>query len=810
MNLGNKKKGNNRGGLSLYYCLEGTQAKDTKFVYNDVKNITKESVELHNSYRSSSKSFGVSAGATVGYGHKLQMTGNGGSISVSRSNQNTVETIHANENFRNVNEVHNNTGTMTLSGFNQEGGKVTGNIEKVEVISRKNTSTTTGSSKGVNLGISANGVLSSVTINASRINGNRAFVDKQSTFVVGEGSSLTIGRVENTGAIIGKEGNSGLKIDEYTGKDIHNHDTMKTVGITAGTDGAGVNYENSVKEGITRNTVIGSPEIGRAEGAPINTDISKANETTREEHRKTNVFLEPQTIDYAMNPGKFKEDFEVAVLEGKATGEAILKTIENLVNGRKSSDMADPERRTLNEIKESIIRVKTAPQMESIAEAKDLNSPDVLKELGIAAIEKYDPYDPNLPIKVRQRVENTLEDGKIPGVFYDEITNKIFVYKGMEDDLEIRAGIAREWKISEDLKDGKGKPNEEGRVKATVAGELAYDDMMKRGREGKTGTISTDRFADAVMDEDSEVTSDDTTEEVRKFDEEYSQFMKKVDEARMKIISKKQEIGSDEFRNNLKMYSNKSPYPFTVVSPYFGYYYLESREQKKYFERITDIDGLSFTGLMIDKFDPSGYEKLKNSKEYTIGMLKANINSYESAEKHFKENGLELGTFTIANELTKQNFVSQDEIIKLKTRLGIGAIITNADGLNITLRNASIKSYIEINVSEGNKKGEKFVTITRYTRLGDKFEKPYDLVAGFPSNKELGNPYTLLSHYERHKIFDKGRYVVTGKTDKDIKKEIIESINVLRNNEILNIKKIDPWEYKDYLNYKQRRKKGNK
>ena len=336
----------------------------------------------------------------------------------------------------------------------------------------------------------------------------RAYVDKQNTFVIGEGSSLTIGRVENTGAIIGKEGNSSLKIDEYTGKDIHNHDTMKTVGITAGTDGTGINTENSVKEGITRNTVIGNPEIGRAEGAPINTDISKANETTREEHRKTNVFLEPQTIDYAMNPGKFKEDFEVAVLEGKATGEAILKTIENLVNGRKSSDMADPERRTLNEIKESIIRVKTAPQMESIAEAKDLNSPDVLKELGIAAIEKYDPYDPNLPIKVRQRVEKTLEDGKIPGVFYDKTTNKIFVYKGMEDDLEIRAGIAREWKISEDLKDGKGKPNEEGRLKATVAGELAYDDMMKRGREGKTGSISTDRFADAVMDEDSEVTAD--------------------------------------------------------------------------------------------------------------------------------------------------------------------------------------------------------------------------------------------------------------------------------------------------------------
>ena len=80
MNSRNKKKGKIIiGGLSLYYCLERTQAKDTKFVYNDVKNITKESVELHNSYRSSSKSFGVSAGATGGY---VQITRNGGSTSV--------------------------------------------------------------------------------------------------------------------------------------------------------------------------------------------------------------------------------------------------------------------------------------------------------------------------------------------------------------------------------------------------------------------------------------------------------------------------------------------------------------------------------------------------------------------------------------------------------------------------------------------------------------------------------------------------------------------------------------------------------
>ena len=475
-------------------------------------------MELHNSYSSSSSSRGINVGATIGYGHKIQTTGNGRSISASRSNRNTDETIHANGNFRNVNEVHNNTGTMTLSGFNQEGGKVTGNIDNLVVESRQNTSTTTGSSKGMSVGVSSQGIPTSLNVNASKTNGNRAFVDNQSAFVVGEGSNLHVGTVENTGAVIGKEGNSTFKIDTYVGKDIQNYDTMTTTGGSIGASlggkpkitNVGFNQDSRDKQGITRNTVVGDVEIAETEGSPINRDLEKANEVTKDTHSRTNINVEPQVIEYISNPAKFKEDLEVAILEGKATGETVLKSIENIVNGGKE-DIGDPERRAINEIKEAVIRVKTAPQMESIAKAKDLNSPNVLKELDIAAIEKYDPYDPNLPIKVRQRVKKTLKDGKIPGVFYDEITNKIFVYKGMEDDLEIRAGIAREWKISEDLKDEKGKPNEEGRLKATVAGELAYDDMMKRGREGKTESISTDSFTDAVMDVNSEVMSDKVT-----------------------------------------------------------------------------------------------------------------------------------------------------------------------------------------------------------------------------------------------------------------------------------------------------------
>ena len=53
--------------------------------------------------------------------------------------------------------------------------------------SRQNTSTTTGNSRGASIGISSSGVPNSVNVNASRTNGNRSFVDNQSSFIVGEG-----------------------------------------------------------------------------------------------------------------------------------------------------------------------------------------------------------------------------------------------------------------------------------------------------------------------------------------------------------------------------------------------------------------------------------------------------------------------------------------------------------------------------------------------------------------------------------------------------------------------------------------------
>ncbi|ERK49851.1 hemagglutinin repeat-containing protein [Leptotrichia wadei] len=359
---------------------QGTQAQGGTFIYNNVKNIRKEAVELHNSSSSRSSNFGISTRATIGYGYGTQITGNGGSVSASRSNQNTTETIYQNGNFQNVNEVHNNTGTMTLSGFNQEGGKVTGNIGKLVVESRQNTSTTTGNSSGMSLGISANGVPSSLNVDGSRTNGSRAFVDNQSSFIVGEGSNLHVGTVENTGAIIGKQSENGttFKVDKYVGHDIQNYDTMTTTGVSVGTSlgksprvtNIGFNQDDRDKQGITRNTVVGNVEIGEASGSPINRDVTKANEVTKDVQHSTNVNVESQTIEYATNPGKLKEDLNKAKDEIKD----VTKALDNSIH-----DPGDDNRNFFGQLRETRLsetvnniageRLKVAQTRKEIASA---------------------------------------------------------------------------------------------------------------------------------------------------------------------------------------------------------------------------------------------------------------------------------------------------------------------------------------------------------------------------------------------------------------------------------------------------------
>ena len=229
---------------------------------------------------------------------------------------NSNGTTYQNGRFVNVDEVHNNTKNMTLSGFNQEGGTVTGNIENLTIESKQNTSTTKGSTKGGSLSVSANGLPSGST-NYSQTNGERRVVDNASTFIIGDGSDLKVAKVENTASAIGTTENGKLSIDEYVGYNLENVDKLKTAGgsvgvSTSGVTSIGVNYSDKKQEGITKNTVIGNVEIGKSSGDEINRDLDSMTEITEDRDFKTNINVESQTISYIKNPEKFKEDLQKA------------------------------------------------------------------------------------------------------------------------------------------------------------------------------------------------------------------------------------------------------------------------------------------------------------------------------------------------------------------------------------------------------------------------------------------------------------------------------------------------------------------
>ena len=224
-------------------------------------------------------------------------------------------------------------------------------------------------------------------------------------------------------------------------------------------------------------------------------------EITKDKDTKTDIFIESQTIKYALNPSQFKEDLQIALIEGKATGRTVVKTIDNMINGDKSQDIGDAERRSLIEIKEAIVRVQTAPAMDIIAE-EDLADKNIQARLGVV-IEKFDPNDPTLSEKVRERLDELKAEGKEIVAFYDKKTGKIFINQNAKDE-EIRASIAREYKIKEDLELGRGKENDKGQLRSTVAGEIAYDEIKDRLKKGDKNPISASRFDVAKMDKDTQ------------------------------------------------------------------------------------------------------------------------------------------------------------------------------------------------------------------------------------------------------------------------------------------------------------------
>ena len=622
---------------------DGTQAKNTKFIYNNVENINKTAVELNNYNRSSSKSTGVSAG--LSFDEQGKMNVDAVRVSASGSKMNTDETIYQNGSFVNVDEVHNNTKNITLSGFNQEGGTVTGNIENLKIESKQNTSVTKGSSYSGSVGVSPSGTVSG-GLSLSKTNGERRYVDTPSSFIVGENSNLSIGKAENTAAIIGTTDNGKIKINEYAGKNLDNIDKMKTVGASVGTSyskgsnptltGVGVNYSNSDLRSTTKNTVVGNVEIGKSSGDEINRDINAIIEITKDDKTNTNVNVEAQTIDYLSNLNKFKEDLELSIVESKATATSIVKKIDNiLTNG---DDIGQNEKRTLLEIKQSVMEAQNLNQIDIIANT-EYSAKDLQDKLGVT-IEKFDPNSEDLSLAVKERIEELKELGiKETGspysleAFYDKSTKKIFINKDISDD-KLRPAIAREWKIKEDLKNNLGKENSQGKLKSTTAGAIAYREVEKR-LKNKNDSLSVKDFDVAIMNENSEVTADLADKDV---EDQYFNTLKYVEAMSDGAWKKNPEILKE-------MRGDKGEIEDFIFRPDFyvksiHLIYAESKEGKK---KIAIADPI-VDSLNKNNPDREYYKRIDGIKKEVVIESNPKAKSYLH---HFKKSLDEIGNVSL-------------------------------------------------------------------------------------------------------------------------------------------------------------------
>ena len=333
---------------------EGTQSYGDTFIYNNVKEIEKKAVELNNYYSSSSNNTTVSGGMGSGGWNSVNVSVSGGN-----SNYTQEGTSYQNGIFVGVNETYNNVGKMTIDGFEQYGGKVTGNIAELDIKSKQNTSKTDGSSSNYSAGTNtqiigtANGGkgighdgISSWTVGGNQTTGDRNYVDTPSGFIIGEGSDLSIGKVTNTGAVIGTEENtnSKLNIDEYIGKNINNKDTYNTTGGTISTGGVGVEYQDKEKEGITHNTVVGNVNIGTSSGDEINRDLNNMQEITKDKDSGYyNTFVESGVLELTTKEGrdKFKESIGLAGQEVDRVIDTMVdsyNTIKNIIVSNKNEE----------------------------------------------------------------------------------------------------------------------------------------------------------------------------------------------------------------------------------------------------------------------------------------------------------------------------------------------------------------------------------------------------------------------------------------------------------------------------------------
>ncbi|WP_338952609.1 hemagglutinin repeat-containing protein [Fusobacterium nucleatum] len=201
-------------------------------------------------------------------------------------------------------KLKTNSENLTLSGANVEADKLDIKAKNLVIESKQDKSEREDSSYGGSFSIDlANPSNFSANINGSKGSGEKDWVNKQTTLIARNGGKIDTDNLINIGAVIGSESETErLKVsaNKVVVKDLEDKNKYENIGggITIGTDvpNTSIKHDKIDKEQINRATAINTDfEISgkktSAEDLGFNTDITKAQEKTKDEEKHLDAEL---------------------------------------------------------------------------------------------------------------------------------------------------------------------------------------------------------------------------------------------------------------------------------------------------------------------------------------------------------------------------------------------------------------------------------------------------------------------------------------------------------------------------------------
>ena len=280
--------------------ISGTDVK----VGNDLdlsakKDITIKASEENYTSSSSSSQTGISLSANLEEGRIADL-----SISQAGTRARGNGTNYINSTIDVGGKLKTNSENLTLSGANVEADKLDIKAKNIVIESKQDKSERKDSSYGGSFSIDiANPSNFSVSVNGSKGSGEKEWVNKQTTLIARNGGKIDTDSLTNIGAVIGSESEKEkLKVsaNKVVVKDLEDKNKYENIGggISFGTDvpNISVKHDKVDKEQINRATAINTDfEISgkktSAEDLGFNTDISKAQEKTKDEEKHLDAEL---------------------------------------------------------------------------------------------------------------------------------------------------------------------------------------------------------------------------------------------------------------------------------------------------------------------------------------------------------------------------------------------------------------------------------------------------------------------------------------------------------------------------------------